>query len=447
MTTFKNWSDARPLMAALLMSALAAACGGGGGRDPILGTGGATFISVTPPGAILPGASCPVAGATTPTVTTSDPSNGNQSASSSTAGIAGGGKLINATFSLPMNTATINAGSFVLAPQGGAALVPASVSYNAATRVATLTTTSALLVNTSYAAVIQSSVTSASVPGTPLGCPYAWSFRTAPAAGTGPAPVNILASAARYGVFGGSAGMTNTGNQTVITGSAGNTADIGTIATGTSSITGFHDSAPSDVYTEVPNVNVGNVTGKIFSCTTSTTGPTNPTNGVNAASCAAATQARLDAQAAYLNLAGRPAGANPGANLAGLTLAPGVYTAPAGSFLIQGGDVTLDAQGNPDAVWVFQMASTLTVGGPGAAFPRSVILAGGAQAKNVYWQVGSDAIVNAGGGGTMVGTIIAQAGAAFSTAGSVIPMTLNGRALSLGASVTLVNTFINVPAP
>ena len=387
----------------------------------------------------------PAACATIPTVTTTDPSNGNQLASNSTAGVAGGGKLVTASFSLPMNAASITSSSFALAPQGGAALVPASVTYNAATRVATLTTTSALLVNTSYAAVIQSSVTSAA--GTPLGCPYAWSFRTAQAASTGPAPVNILASSARYGVFGGSAGMTNTGNQTVITGSAGNTADIGTIATGTSSITGFHDSAPSDVYSEVPGVDVGNVTGKIFSCTTSTTGPTNPTNGVNAASCAIATQARLDAQAAYLDLAGRPAGANPGGNLAGLTLAPGVYTAPAGSFLIQGGDLTLDAQGNPDAVWVFQMASTLTVGGPGAAFPRSVILAGGAQAKNVFWQVGTDAIINAGGGGTMMGTIIAQAGAAFSTAGSVIPLTLNGRALSLGASVTLVNTLINVPAP
>lgn len=446
MKTFENLSRARPVLLAVVLSALLAACGGGGGgRDPILGTGGAIAILLPPAGAIIPGATCTTAGATIPTVTTSDPLNGNQFATTSTAGVAAGGKLVTATFSLPMNAASINATSFSLAPQGGATLVPASVSYNAATRVATLTTTSALLVNTSYAAVIQSSVTSAA--GTPLGCPYAWSFKTAQAAGTGPAPVNILASAARYGVFGGSAGMTNTGNQTVITGSAGNTADIGTIATGTSSVTGFHDSAPSDVYTEVPGVNVGDVTGKIFTCTTSTTGPTNPTNGVNAASCAKATQARLDAQAAYLDLAGRPAGANPGGNLAGLTLAPGVYTAPAGSFLIQGGDLTLDAQGNPDAVWVFQMASTLTVGGPGAAFPSSVILAGGAQAKNVFWQVGTSAIINAGGGGTMVGTIIAQAGAAFSTAGSVIPLTLNGRALSLGASVTLVNTFINVPAP
>ena len=93
------------------------------------------------------------------------------------------------------------------------------------------------------------------------------------------------------------------------------------------------------------------------------------------------------------------------------------------------------------------MATTLTVGGPGAAFPQSVTLVNGAQAKNVFWQVGSAATINAGGGGTMVGTIIAQAGVTFSTAGNVTIVTLNGRALSLGASVTMVNTVINVPAP
>ena len=142
-----------------------------------------------------------------------------------------------------------------------------------------------------------------------------------------------------------------------------------------------------------------------------------------------------------------PPGANPGGNLGNLTLLPGVYTAPSGSFLITGNDLTLDAGGDANAVWVFQMASTLTVGGPGTAFPQSIILAGGAQAKNVYWQVGSFATINAGGGGTMVGTIISQAGAAFSTVGSTIVTTLNGRALSLGASVTLVNTVVNVPAP
>jgi hypothetical protein len=93
------------------------------------------------------------------------------------------------------------------------------------------------------------------------------------------------------------------------------------------------------------------------------------------------------------------------------------------------------------------MATTLTVGGPGAASPQSIVLTNGAQAKNVFWQVGSAATINAGGGGTMVGTIISQAGAAFSTSGNVALVTLNGRALSLNASVTLVNTVINVPAP
>ena len=115
--------------------------------------------------------------------------------------------------------------------------------------------------------------------------------------------------------------------------------------------------------------------------------------------------------------------------------------------MIQGGDLTLDAQGNANAQWVFQMATTLTVGGPGAAFPQSVILVNGAQAKNVFWQVGSAATINAAGGGTMVGTIIAQAGAAVSTAGNTTIVTLNGRILSLGASVTLVDTVINVPPP
>jgi len=91
------------------------------------------------------------------------------------------------------------------------------------------------------------------------------------------------------------------------------------------------------------------------------------------------------------------------------------------------------------------MASTLTVGA--AAAPRSVILINGAQAKNVFWQVSSAATINGAGGGTMVGTIIASAGVTFSTAGNVAITTLNGRALGLNASVTLVNTVINVPLP
>ncbi|MDZ7827659.1 MAG: ice-binding family protein [Gammaproteobacteria bacterium] len=74
-------------------------------------------------------------------------------------------------------------------------------------------------------------------------------------------------------------------------------------------------------------------------------------------------------------------------------------------------------------------------------------LINGAQASNVFWQVGSAATINAAGGGTMKGTIIAESGVSFSTAGNVDIVTLDGRALSLVASVTMVNTVINVPAP
>jgi hypothetical protein len=236
--------------------------------------------------------------------------------------------------------------------------------------------------------------------------------------------------------------MTNTGNLTIIDG------DIGTIATGNSSITGFHERTGllpgDDHYTDTLGANSGTVTGGIYTCTNSTTGPNSA--GPNAANCAIATQARLDAQTAYLALAAMPSSGVLAGNLATTTITPGVWT-NASSVLIQGGNLTLDAQGDANAVFVFQIGSTLTVGGPGAAFPQSIILINGAQAKNVFWQVGTNAIINAAGGGTMVGTIIANSGVVFSTAGNVIVLTLEGRAVSLISSVTMVNTVINVPAP
>ena len=69
----------------------------------------------------------------------------------------------------------------------------------------------------------------------------------------------------------------------------------------------------------------------------------------------------------------------------------------------------------------------------------------GALAKNVFWYVGTAATINGAGGGVMVGTIIANAGVTFSTAGNAAQTVLNGRAISLVASVTMVNTTVNVP--
>jgi hypothetical protein len=254
----------------------------------------------------------------------------------------------------------------------------------------------------------------------------------------GVTPFLALGTATPFGAFGGSAGITNQGINTVVN------ARIGTTAVSTA-VTGFHDPTPNCIYTETP-LNIGNVTGGIFTAAPPPTASC-PSEGT-AVTFAAATQARADALAAYNTLVATPPGASAGGgtgNLAGLTLAPGTYTSAPGSFMIQGGDLTLDAQGDANAAWVFQMATTLTVGGPGATAPANVILANGAQAANVFWQVGSAATINAAGGGTMVGTIITQSGAAISTPGNVSLVTINGRVLSLNASVTMVNTVINLP--
>jgi len=343
--------------------------------------------------------------------------------------------VVSATFSEPMDPSTITSSSFTLQTSGPplGPLLNGSVTYDAATKIASFAPSSSLVNTTTYTATMTTGVKD--VAGNALASNKVWTFTAGPVS-TCNAQAPSLLSAKTFGIIGGSAGMTNQGTLTVING------DIGTTAVSTA-VTGFHDAGPGCTYTETGS-NIGTVNGKIY---TAAPPPTIacPSEGT-AQTFAIAKQARDDAVIAYNMLAGL-AGNLGAANLGGLTLAPGVYQAPAGTFMIQGADLTLDANGDANAVWVFQMATSLTVGGPGAAFPQSVTLINGAQAKNVYWQVGSAATINAGGGGTMVGTIIAQSGAAFSTAGNIAVVTLNGRALSLGASVTLVNTVINVPGP
>ena len=337
---------------------------------------------------------------------------------------------VNATFSEAMDPLTITTTTVTLT-QGGTP-VAGAVTYAGTT--ATFNPDANLTASTLYTATITTgakdlagnALVVPAVGGLPK--PNPWTFTT----GTGLAPGAVpLLSAATYGTFGGTAGMTNTGVQTVING------DIGTTAIGSVNITGFHDL--TDTYT-ITGANHGLVNGTLYTCAPSDTNP------VNITKCALATQARLDAQTAYLALAAMPSVGVLAGNLAGTTINPGVYT-NSSSVLIQGGDLTLDALGDANGVFVFQIGSTLTVGGPGAAFPQSIILAGGAQAKNVFWQVGTSATINAAGGGTMEGTIIANSGVTFSTVGNTTVTTLNGRAMSLISSITMVDTVINVPAP
>jgi hypothetical protein len=357
------------------------------------------------------------------------------------------GATINATFDVPsglrMDPTSVNTSTFTVTEAAPAltSVIATSVVLDQTTgRIASFNPMTNLVAGTTYTATLKSGnngVKDSAIPANLMMNDFVWSF-TVDACTTTPPIIISLGTAETFGAFGGSAGTTNEGIFTVING------DIGTTAVSTS-VTGFHDGGVGCIYTET-TLNVGTVNGNIYTAPPSPTVEC-PTEGTEVTAAIAAA-ARDDALIAYNALVAQAGGPDPGAgNLANLVLAPGVYTSESGTFMIEGGDLTLDAQGNANAVWVFQMASSLTVGGPGAAAPQSIILVNGAQAKNVFWQVGTAATINAGGGGTMVGTIISQAGAEISTHDNVDIVTLNGRVLSLNASVTMVNTVVNVPAP
>jgi Ice-binding-like len=126
----------------------------------------------------------------------------------------------------------------------------------------------------------------------------------------------------------------------------------------------------------------------------------------------------------FNDAASRPSNGSAGSELAGQTFLPGVRTASS-SLLLSSGSVTLNAQGDPNAVFIFQIGSTLITGSN-----TNVLLAGGAQACNVFWQVGSSATL--GTGTRFVGTIMALASITANTGA-----TIHGRLLAREGAVTM----------
>jgi hypothetical protein len=351
-----------------------------------------------------------------PTVTTTDPLDNATGVNLN--------KTVTAKFSIVMDPLTISTATFTL--KQGTTVIPGVVTYSGTT--ASFNPVNPLDTGLTYRATITTGAKSSL--GIPMANNYVWDFTTVNAAIVTPAPT--AASGLYFGVFGGNAGITNQGLNTVINGRIGTTA-------ASTLITGFHDGLSAAVYTETP-LNKGLVSGGIY---------TAPPAPGTATSEAIATQGLIDANAAYISIspASKPGGIDPGAGeLGNLVLAPGIYKSASGTFKISNGDLTLDAKGDANAVWIFQTAAGLTVGIAGPTGAKSVKLVNGALAKNVYWYVGSQAVINGAGGGVMTGTIIASAGVTFSTAGNAAQTVLNGRAISLVASVTMVNTTINVPA-
>lgn len=157
---------------------------------------------------------------------------------------------------------------------------------------------------------------------------------------------------------------------------------------------------------------------------TSVTGfPPGIVNGTQHITDTDAANAQLALTAAYLAAAGLSVGRiTVAGNIGGQTLVPGLYNSTS-SLAVSSGNLTLDAQGNANATWVFQIASTLNVA-------NAVLLTGGAQAKNVIWQVGSSATL--GVSSVFAGTILALTSITANT-GAVV----QGRLLARTGAVTL----------
>lgn len=179
-----------------------------------------------------------------------------------------------------------------------------------------------------------------------------------------------------------------------------------------------------------------NITGNIgLSPGTSIGGfPPGILNGTIHINDAISDQGKLDLTAAYNDAAGRSATdmVTISGNIGGLTLTPGLYKSTS-SLEISSGDVTFDARGNEDAVFIIQIATTLTT-----TSGRQVFLSGGAKASNIFWQVGSSATF--GTTSVFKGTIMAMQSITFNTGAA-----LEGRALARTGAVTMAGNTIVKP--
>lgn len=294
--------------------------------------------------------------------------------------------VVTATFDEAMNPATITTTTLTLAGPG-VTPVTGAVALDVTGRVASFSPASDLALNTTYTGTVTTGVQD--LIGNALASNFVWSFTTATQICQPAVPVGSLEN---FDAVAGST-VTNTGPTTIAGG------DIG-LSPG-SGVTGFPPGmliAPA----------VMHITDPI------------------------AAQGELDLTSAYNYAAGLPGGAVLPGDLSGLTFTPGLYK-NSSTVMLSAGNVTLDAQGDANAVFIFQIASTLTTLGS-----TQVILAGGAQAKNIFWQVGSSATL--GTNSIFKGTILALQAITLDTGAS-----LQGRALARNAAVTFDSNTVTAP--
>lgn len=220
-----------------------------------------------------------------------------------------------------------------------------------------------------------------------------------------------LRTAGSYTVLAGS-GISNNPTSSI-------TGNIGLSPSASSFITGF-----SLVYTSGDEkASSAQITGDVYASDYASPTP------------ALLTAAKGDLTTAYNDAAGRTSTSIVllSGNIGGLTLTPGLYKS-SGSLEISSGDLTFDAKGNADATFIIQIASSFST-----SSDRKVILAGGAKAANIFWQVGTSA--SFGTTSVMKGTVMADQSISMNTGA-----TIDGRLLARIAAVTLESNTIVSPS-
>lgn len=327
---------------------------------------------------------------TLPAVTSTNPAN-------LATGVALNGTT-NATFSEALDPLTINTATFRLAGPG-AASVTGAVDYNTITKTATFIPSALLAASTTYTATITTGVKD--LAGNALATQKLWSFTTAAAVLLGPSPV-LLGTAGNYVI------LAETGVSTV-PGSAV-TGDIGLSPAATTYLTGFSLTMVGTTAAISPQV-----TGSLYAA--DMTAPTSTY----------LTTAVTDMGTAYTDAAGRPTPdfLNLGVGeIGGQTLSPGLYNWTTGVTVSS--DVFIS--GGPNDVWIFQIPGNLSI-----SPAKKLFLSGGAQAKNIFWQVAGT--VNIGTTAHFEGIILSQTTITLETGAS-----MNGRALAQSAVILDAST-------
>jgi len=298
-------------------------------------------------------------------------------------------QVISVTFNERMNPETITQASFTVK---GSSSISGVISYNGNS--VFFTPSTPLSENTTYTAKVTTAAKD--LLGNALQSDHVWTFST------GAFFVN-LQSIERFGIMAG-AGVANNAGQSEI-----HDMDVAISPGARSAVTGF---PPAII-----------VNGGIYASDDSSP------LGV----AAMLTQAKQDLTNAYLFAEGItfPAPTILSGDQGGKTLAPGIYKSLT-SLLIQSGDLTLDAKGDANAVWIFQIASDLTtIGGSGG----DVKLIGGAKANNIIWQTGSSATI--GDFTSFNGNVLALTSITMNSGATAV-----GRMLAINGSVVLTNTNI-----